>query len=82
MYTMYFLTPRYTLQAICRSIINLLAHPEPSSPLNCDCGIVVSFLDSHTGNLLRSGDERGYKSMARMYTRIHARFCDPKTLRE
>jgi peroxin-4 len=29
----------YTLQSICRSIIALLAHPEPDSPLNCDCGM-------------------------------------------
>jgi len=53
----------YTLQSICRSIIALLAHPEPDSPLNCDCG-----------NLLRSGDVRGYNSMARMYTRLFASY--------
>eukprot|EP01123_Difflugia_compressa_P011588 TRINITY_DN469_c0_g1_i1.p1 TRINITY_DN469_c0_g1~~TRINITY_DN469_c0_g1_i1.p1 ORF type:complete len:161 (+),score=15.43 TRINITY_DN469_c0_g1_i1:59-541(+) len=53
----------YTLQTVCRSIINLLDTPEPESPLNCDCG-----------NLLRGGDVRGFKSMARMYTRIHAHF--------
>ena len=28
----------YTLQSVCRSIIALLSHPEPDSPLNCDCG--------------------------------------------
>jgi hypothetical protein len=35
----------------------LLAHPEASSPLNCDAG-----------NLVRAGDLRGYWSLARMYT--------------
>uniref|UniRef100_A0A6B2LNL0 UBC core domain-containing protein n=1 Tax=Arcella intermedia TaxID=1963864 RepID=A0A6B2LNL0_9EUKA len=50
----------YTLTAVCRSIINLLDSPEPDSPLNCDCG-----------NLLRSGDVRGFKSMARMYTLLY-----------
>lgn len=50
----------YTLQAVCRAIINLLAHPEADSPLNCDCG-----------NLLRSGDTRGYNSMAKMYARLY-----------
>lgn len=53
----------YTLQSVCRSIIALLAHPEPDSPLNCDCG-----------NLLRSGDARGYRSMAKMYTRLYASY--------
>ncbi|KAL6052195.1 E2 ubiquitin-protein ligase peroxin 4 [Balamuthia mandrillaris] len=51
----------YTLQSVCRSIIALLAHPEPDSPLNCDCG-----------NLLRIGDVRGYNSLARMYTLLYA----------
>jgi len=54
----------FTLQSVCRSIIALLSHPEPDSPLNCDCG-----------NLLRSGDKRGYNSMARMYTRLYATFA-------
>jgi len=39
----------------------LLSHPEADSPLNCDCG-----------NLIRNGDMRGYHSMARMYTALHA----------
>ncbi|KAF8689514.1 hypothetical protein HU200_041842 [Digitaria exilis] len=38
-----------------------MAHPEPDSPLNCD-----------SGNLLRSGDVRGFQSMARMYTKLAA----------
>lgn len=53
----------YSLQSVCRSIIALLAAPEADSPLNCDCG-----------NLLRSGDYRGYKSLARMYTHMYASF--------
>eukprot|EP01128_Nolandella_sp_AFSM9_P005370 TRINITY_DN2579_c0_g1_i2.p1 TRINITY_DN2579_c0_g1~~TRINITY_DN2579_c0_g1_i2.p1 ORF type:complete len:172 (+),score=24.32 TRINITY_DN2579_c0_g1_i2:132-647(+) len=59
-------TPAFTLVAVCRAIIGLLGHPEPDSPFNVDCG-----------NLLRSGDTRGYWSLARMYTRLHARFNDP-----
>jgi len=51
----------YTLQSVCRAIISLLSSPEPDSPLNCDCG-----------NLLRCGDVRGYNSLARMYTKLHA----------
>ncbi|KAL5722446.1 E2 ubiquitin-conjugating enzyme [Ranunculus cassubicifolius] len=54
-------SPAWTLQSVCRAIIALMAHPEPDSPLNCD-----------SGNLLRSGDMRGYQSMARMYTRLAA----------
>eukprot|EP00262_Sarcandra_glabra_P010055 TRINITY_DN24930_c0_g1_i1.p1 TRINITY_DN24930_c0_g1~~TRINITY_DN24930_c0_g1_i1.p1 ORF type:complete len:158 (-),score=27.61 TRINITY_DN24930_c0_g1_i1:423-896(-) len=54
-------SPAWTLQSVCRAIIALMAHPEPDSPLNCD-----------SGNLLRSGDLRGYQSMARMYTRLAA----------
>jgi len=51
----------YTLQSVCRSIIVLLANPEPESPLNCDCG-----------NLLRCGDKRGFRSLAKMYTHQYA----------
>ncbi|KAL2555530.1 protein PEROXIN-4 [Forsythia ovata] len=54
-------SPAWTLQSVCRAIIALMAHPEPDSPLNCD-----------SGNLLRSGDIRGYQSMAKMYTRLAA----------
>ncbi|EMS63837.1 Protein PEROXIN-4 [Triticum urartu] len=54
-------SPAWTLQSVCRAIIALMAHPEADSPLNCD-----------SGNLLRSGDIRGYQSMARMYTRLAA----------
>lgn len=54
-------SPAWTLQSTCRAILVLLAHPEPDSPLNCDAG-----------NLLRQGDNRGFRSMARMYTSLHA----------
>ena len=54
-------TPAWTLQSVCRAVAALLSHPEADSPLNCDCG-----------NLIRSGDLRGYRSMARMYTALHA----------
>jgi len=51
----------YTLQSVCRAIIALLAQPEPDSPLNCDAG-----------NVLRCGDVRGYNSLAKMYSKLHA----------
>jgi len=54
-------TPAWTLISVCRAITALLSHPEADSPLNCDCG-----------NLIRNGDMRGYRSMARMYTALHA----------
>mmetsp|Transcript_40479 Transcript_40479/g.56242 ORF Transcript_40479/g.56242 Transcript_40479/m.56242 type:complete len:162 (+) Transcript_40479:171-656(+) len=56
----------YTLQSVCRSIIALLAHPEPDSPLNCDAG-----------NLLRGGDEKGFNSLAKMYTIMYVSFKTP-----
>ncbi|XP_024310317.1 protein PEROXIN-4 [Brachypodium distachyon] len=54
-------SPAWTLQSVCRAIIALMAHPEADSPVNCDFG-----------NLLRSGDIRGYQSVARIYTRLAA----------
>ncbi|GJP32584.1 hypothetical protein CLOM_g17202 [Closterium sp. NIES-68] len=54
-------SPAWTLTSVCRAIITLMCHPEADSPLNCD-----------SGNLIRAGDNRGYCSMARMYTRLHA----------
>jgi len=53
-------SPAWTLSTLCRAIMSLLNHPEASSPLNCDAG-----------NLLRAGDERGFKSMAKMYTKMY-----------
>jgi len=64
-------TPAFTLISVCRAIITLLAHPEPSSPLNCD-----------SGNLLRGGDLRGFNSLARFYTHLHAVFDLPKDLKK
>ncbi|EZG55322.1 putative ubiquitin-conjugating enzyme E2 [Gregarina niphandrodes] len=49
-------TPAWTLHYVCRAIIALLGDPNADSPLNCDAG-----------NLVRSGDVRGYNSLARMY---------------
>lgn len=54
-------SPAWTLQSTCRAILVLLGHPEPDSPLNCDAG-----------NLLRQGDNRGYRSVAKMYTSLYA----------
>mmetsp|Transcript_65843 Transcript_65843/g.136250 ORF Transcript_65843/g.136250 Transcript_65843/m.136250 type:complete len:153 (+) Transcript_65843:61-519(+) len=54
-------SPAWTLQYVCRAVIALLRDPNPDSPLNCDAG-----------NLLRNGDLRGFRSMARMYTAEHA----------
>eukprot|EP00931_Biecheleriopsis_adriatica_P107466 TRINITY_DN81809_c0_g1_i1.p1 TRINITY_DN81809_c0_g1~~TRINITY_DN81809_c0_g1_i1.p1 ORF type:complete len:165 (+),score=26.16 TRINITY_DN81809_c0_g1_i1:40-495(+) len=54
-------SPAWTLQYICRAVIALMLDPNADSPLNCDAG-----------NLIRSGDMRGFKSMARMYTVEHA----------
>ena len=54
-------TPAWTLQSVCRALTALLSHPEADSPLNCDCG-----------NLIRNNDLRGYRSMAKMYTTMHA----------
>lgn len=50
-------SPAWTLQSLCRAIIFLFSEPNADSPLNCDAG-----------NLIRSGDLRGFKSMAKMYT--------------
>uniref|UniRef100_A0A7S1KVB3 UBC core domain-containing protein n=1 Tax=Percolomonas cosmopolitus TaxID=63605 RepID=A0A7S1KVB3_9EUKA len=55
-------SPAWTLLTVCRAIRSLLGAPEADSPLNCDAG-----------NLLRYGDERGFKSMASMYTKLHAK---------
>ncbi|SCZ96426.1 BZ3500_MvSof-1268-A1-R1_Chr8-2g10186 [Microbotryum saponariae] len=49
-------SPVWTLTSACLAVQALLAVPEPSSPLNVDAA-----------NLLRSGDQVAYSSMARMY---------------
>ncbi|CAK0860541.1 unnamed protein product [Prorocentrum cordatum] len=47
-------SPAWTLQYVCRAVIAMMSDPNADSPLNCDAG-----------NLVRSGDARGYRSMAR-----------------
>eukprot|EP00930_Biecheleria_cincta_P079349 TRINITY_DN67150_c0_g1_i1.p1 TRINITY_DN67150_c0_g1~~TRINITY_DN67150_c0_g1_i1.p1 ORF type:complete len:153 (+),score=27.03 TRINITY_DN67150_c0_g1_i1:62-520(+) len=54
-------SPAWTLQYVCRAVIALMLDPNADSPLNCDAG-----------NLIRGGDLRGFKSMARMYTAEYA----------
>jgi peroxin-4 len=31
-------SPAWSLESVCRAILDLLAHPNADSPLNCDCG--------------------------------------------
>ena len=50
-------SPAWSLQAACRAIISLLSHHNADSPLNCDAG-----------NLIRCGDLRGFRSLAKLYT--------------
>ncbi|KAJ2490866.1 E2 ubiquitin-protein ligase peroxin 4 [Coemansia sp. RSA 2050] len=54
-------SPAWTLMSTCLAVQVLLANPEPSSPLNCD-----------VANLLRCGDDIGYKSLVNLYTRMYA----------
>jgi hypothetical protein len=54
-------SPVWSLKSVMRAIIALLQEPNADSPLNCDAG-----------NLIRSGDVRGFRSMAKMYTVEHA----------
>ncbi|CBJ32389.1 conserved unknown protein [Ectocarpus siliculosus] len=49
-------SPAWSLQGACRAILALLAHPEADSPLNCDAG-----------NMVRAGDMRAFRSVARLY---------------
>merc|ERR1719329_2076486 len=50
-------SPAWTLLYVMRAVIALLQDPNADSPLNCDAG-----------NLIRSGDLLGFRSMAKMYT--------------
>jgi len=50
-------TPAWTLESACLAILDIMNHPNPDSPLNCDAG-----------NLMRAGDITGYNHMALMYT--------------
>lgn len=54
-------SPAWTLNALCRAVLSLLAEPEPSSPFNCDAG-----------NLVRAGDVEGYTSLVRLYAILDA----------
>ncbi|CAM9090539.1 unnamed protein product [Ectocarpus sp. 4 AP-2014] len=49
-------SPAWSLQGACRAILALLSHPEADSPLNCDAG-----------NMVRAGDMRAFRSVARLY---------------
>eukprot|EP01083_Nonionella_stella_P115165 341134_1 len=60
-------SPVWTIEALCRAVIALLAAPDSSSPLNCDAG-----------NVLRANDLKGYYCMAHMYTIQHATQNQPK----
>lgn len=50
-------SPAWTLEAVCLAVINMLGEPISDSPLNCDAA-----------NMLRSGDTRGFNSLARCFT--------------
>lgn len=50
-------SPAYTLSATCSAIHQLLADPEPASPLNVD-----------VARLLRQGDTLGWWSLVRYWT--------------
>jgi peroxin-4 len=54
-------SPAWTLGTACTAVVQLLASPEPDSPLNIDLA-----------NLLRGGDVLGYESLVRMYVEQYA----------
>jgi peroxin-4 len=35
-------SPAWTLESVCRAILDLLSSPNADSPLNCDCGIFIN----------------------------------------
>ena len=54
-------SPAWTIESLCRAIVNLLTNPNAESPLNCD-----------PGNQIRAGDMLAFESMAYMYCVEHA----------
>ena len=42
-------TPAWTLESLCRAVLDLMANPNAESPLNCD-----------SGNMIRAGDTFAY----------------------
>eukprot|EP00039_Didymoeca_costata_P017781 m.330911 g.330911 ORF g.330911 m.330911 type:complete len:165 (+) comp16605_c0_seq1:1201-1695(+) len=54
-------SPAWTLHSLCIAILVLLDNPDETSPLDCD-----------SGNLMRSGDTRGYQSLAKLLVHLHA----------
>mmetsp|Transcript_16498 Transcript_16498/g.17161 ORF Transcript_16498/g.17161 Transcript_16498/m.17161 type:complete len:166 (+) Transcript_16498:29-526(+) len=50
-------SPSCSIETVCKSILDLMIHPNEESPLNCDAG-----------NLLRYQDLVGYYYIAKMYT--------------
>ena len=60
-------TPQWTLESLCRAILDLINNPNADSPLNCDCGNFFKLL-INIGNLIRCNDFIGYNSLAKMYT--------------
>lgn len=80
-------SPAWTIQSLCRAILFLLNEPNAESPLNCDAGknvfiymypryilciFITYILNFFLGNLIRFGDIKGFKSMAKMYTKEYA----------
>jgi len=37
-------SPQWTLESVCRAILDLLNNPNADSPLNCDCGMNIHLL--------------------------------------
>eukprot|EP01013_Petalomonas_cantuscygni_P013724 TRINITY_DN28266_c0_g1_i1.p2 TRINITY_DN28266_c0_g1~~TRINITY_DN28266_c0_g1_i1.p2 ORF type:complete len:175 (-),score=9.19 TRINITY_DN28266_c0_g1_i1:161-685(-) len=59
-------SPVWTLSALCRAVLSLMAHPAADSPLNCDAG-----------NMVRAGDALAYASTARYYAVQMAGLAEP-----
>ena len=54
-------SPAWSISSVCLAILTLLENGDASSPLNPDAG-----------NLVRSGDDRGFKSLAKFYRDTYA----------